>query len=310
VADVLAAPVRELAAAELVDALAVDLDAAGGGRIQAADQVQEGGLARTRRTHQRDEVALLDVKVDAVQHLHLFRTALVGLGQAADRYQGCHGLPRCVVWWPGGPGEGDAMRGWFAASRGLSRRADPDRNPIVIPGQARDLFACGTEQISAALAMADPGRAVHSVPVETVAPSASSAGGSTTTVSPGARPETTSRSSPDLAPASTLRSSTLFSAPTTNTASAPSRCTTAAAGTRTPRLGSLPASGAFSRKLTVTPMSGTMRASFSFSATRTLTVALPRSAVGMMAITSAGIFQSGYELSVASTGIFGCTRPM
>ena len=40
-------------------------------------------------------------------------------------------------------------------------------------------------------------------------------------------------------------------------------------------------------------MSGTMRASFCFSATRTLTVALPRSAVGMIAITSAGIFQSG-----------------
>jgi hypothetical protein len=85
----------------------------------------------------------------------------------------------------------------------------------------------------------------------------------------------------------------MSSAPTTNAASPPSRWTIARAGTRTPRFGSAVASAAFSRKLTVTPMSGTMRAVLAFSATRTLTVALPRSAVGMIAITSAGIFQSG-----------------
>ncbi|KAG1435950.1 hypothetical protein G6F56_013762 [Rhizopus delemar] len=72
-----------------------------------------------------------------------------------------------------------------------------------------------------------------------------------------------------------------------------SRCTTAPAGTRTP-CGVLAACGcACSRKLTRTPISGTMRGSFTFSATRTFTVALPRSAVGMMAITSPGIFHSG-----------------
>ena len=48
-----------------------------------------------------------------------------------------------------------------------------------------------------------------------------------------------------------------------------------------------------SRKDTRTPMSGTMRGSFDFSAMRTFTVALARSAVGMIAITSAGILQSG-----------------
>ena len=40
-------------------------------------------------------------------------------------------------------------------------------------------------------------------------------------------------------------------------------------------------------------MSGTMRESFVPSAMRTFTVALLRSAVGMMAMTEPGIFQSG-----------------
>ena len=68
-----------------------------------------------------------------------------------------------------------------------------------------------------------------------------------------------------------------------------------AAGTSTPfGGGARGGAGARSRgSETRTPMSGTMRGSFWSSATRTLTVALLRSAVGMMAITCAGIFQSG-----------------
>src|SRR6185436_9268273 len=42
----------------------------------------------------------------------------------------------------------------------------------------------------------------------------------------------------------------------------------------------------------------------------TFTVALLRSAVGMMAMTLPGIFHSGYALSVLSTGWPDCTRPM
>jgi hypothetical protein len=57
---------------------------AGAGRVEAADQVEQGGLARARRPHQRDEVALGDVQVDAVQHLDALGAADVGLGQAAD----------------------------------------------------------------------------------------------------------------------------------------------------------------------------------------------------------------------------------
>src|SRR3546814_5896827 len=58
-ADVVAAPLRQLAGAHAVDARAVDLDLAAAGRVQAADQVEQGGLARTRGTHPRDEVALV-----------------------------------------------------------------------------------------------------------------------------------------------------------------------------------------------------------------------------------------------------------
>jgi len=47
------------------------------------------------------------------------------------------------------------------------------------------------------------------------------------------------------------------------------------------------------RNDTRTPMSGRTRGSFCLRPTRTLTVALVRSAVGMMAMTSDGISQSG-----------------
>ena len=69
---------------------------------------------------------------------------------------------------------------------------------------------------------------------------------------------------------------------------------TASAGTLTPAAtGAASAAGAGSRKDTRTPMSGTMRGSRSRKAMRTFTVALLRSAVGTIAITSAGMRQSG-----------------
>jgi hypothetical protein len=89
--DVVAAPGRQLPGAHRVDALPVDVDLTAAGRIQSADQVEQRGLARTRRAHQCDEVALLDVQVDAVQNLDLFRAALVGLGEVANADQCRHG---------------------------------------------------------------------------------------------------------------------------------------------------------------------------------------------------------------------------
>jgi len=89
-ADVAAAPVRELAAVHAVQALAFDLDLARRRRVEAADEIEQRGLARARRPHQRDEVALGDVEVDAVQHFDLLRSALVGLGESAGGDQCCH----------------------------------------------------------------------------------------------------------------------------------------------------------------------------------------------------------------------------
>ena len=62
---------------------------------------------------------------------------------------------------------------------------------------------------------------------------------------------------------------------------------------------------ASSRNDTRTPISGRMRGSFRSIAIRTFTVALLRSAVGMMAITCAGIVQSGYASRTASRRLFG-----
>jgi hypothetical protein len=89
--DVVAAPRRQLPGAHRVDALPVDVNLTAAGRIQSADQVEQRRLARTRWAHQRDEVALVDVQVDAVQHLDLFRAALVGLGEVANADQCRHG---------------------------------------------------------------------------------------------------------------------------------------------------------------------------------------------------------------------------
>src|SRR5690606_9778028 len=90
VSDVLAAPGRQLARTHAIDALPGNLDLAAGGRVQAADEVQERGLARTRGAHQRDEITGGDVQVQAVQHVDLLRAALVGLAEVSDRYQGGH----------------------------------------------------------------------------------------------------------------------------------------------------------------------------------------------------------------------------
>src|SRR6188508_2986564 len=42
-----------------------------GGRVEAADHVEKGRLSRAGRTHQRDEIALVDVKRDMVERPHL-----------------------------------------------------------------------------------------------------------------------------------------------------------------------------------------------------------------------------------------------
>src|SRR4030095_3212132 len=77
-------PAGEVAARELIDARAVHRDAPRGGRVEPADQVEQGGLPRAGRPHQSHEIAPRDVEVDAVQHLDALGAPLVVLGDAAD----------------------------------------------------------------------------------------------------------------------------------------------------------------------------------------------------------------------------------
>jgi hypothetical protein len=66
--DVRRAPVGELALGEPRDVLAAHEELARVGLVDAGDEVQQRGLARARRPHQRDEVAARDRERDVVQH--------------------------------------------------------------------------------------------------------------------------------------------------------------------------------------------------------------------------------------------------
>ena len=78
------APVGELAFAQPRDVLAVHEQRAGVGLVDAGDEVEQRRLARARRTHQRDEVALGDVERDVAQHRHDLVAAPVALRRGAD----------------------------------------------------------------------------------------------------------------------------------------------------------------------------------------------------------------------------------
>jgi len=51
----------------LADPRAIDFEAAGGGRFETGQQVEQGGLAAARRPEQRGEFAVRDGQVDALQ---------------------------------------------------------------------------------------------------------------------------------------------------------------------------------------------------------------------------------------------------
>jgi hypothetical protein len=73
---------------DVVDALAVEDDVAGGGRLEARDQAQQRRLAATRGADEHDELAVGDREVDAVDDLG-FAEGLVD----ALEFEGCHGRP-------------------------------------------------------------------------------------------------------------------------------------------------------------------------------------------------------------------------
>ena len=82
-ADVLVAPVRDLAVAQLAQVVAQHADLAAGGAVHGGDQVQQRGLAGARRPHQRHELALVDLDVDVL------RARPRGTRRARTPWSGC-----------------------------------------------------------------------------------------------------------------------------------------------------------------------------------------------------------------------------
>src|SRR5215469_2983605 len=255
-ADVVGAPVRERSARELVDAAIADGDLPGGRLIEAADEIEECRLAGPGRSHQRDEVGARDIERESVQDLDLLLAALVDLG---DVMHLDHRLGHGVA--PGSKKHG--LTKWWL--RATCRRASQSRRAPA-----------------------------HHLASLTAAPSLRSAGPSTITDSPGLTPASSWRESPLVPPTVTVRRCARRPCSTNTTSWSPS-LRSAVAGTSTPRGRSCasPAAGLASRNETRTPMSGTMRLSLTSSPMRTLTVALERSAVGMIAMTCEGMRQSG-----------------
>src|SRR5262249_48923164 len=83
-------PAGERAAAELIDPVPVDGDGAASRSVEAADEIEEGRLARPGGAHERDEAARRDVEVDPVEDRDPLTSTLVDLGDAADLDEGAH----------------------------------------------------------------------------------------------------------------------------------------------------------------------------------------------------------------------------
>src|SRR4030095_1162336 len=115
------APAREFSARELVDALAVHLNAALRGCVQPANQVEQGSLARAGRAHQGDKVPPGNVEVDAMERFNLLAAALVRLRQATDLDQMAHDAPLSASFtaWPS-----------WSDSGGDSTTRSPSRRPL------------------------------------------------------------------------------------------------------------------------------------------------------------------------------------
>jgi len=77
-ADLAAAQLRPGRLAELVDSAAAEVDLAGCGSVEPAEQVQQGRLAAARGAHDADELALGDRQVDAAQRRDRDAVAFVG----------------------------------------------------------------------------------------------------------------------------------------------------------------------------------------------------------------------------------------
>jgi len=88
----LRAPGGQRGPRQAVDALARHPHFAAGRLIETGDQIQHRRLARSRRTHQRQEFAGRDVQVDAVQDFDLLFAAQITLGDVTQRDDCSHEL--------------------------------------------------------------------------------------------------------------------------------------------------------------------------------------------------------------------------
>ncbi len=86
-AHVACAPGREPSGRHVSDLIAGHRDAAGGRQIEPSQQVEERGLARAAGTHEGDELAFVDVQVQALKDVDLLAAALVLLVQVAHSDQ-------------------------------------------------------------------------------------------------------------------------------------------------------------------------------------------------------------------------------
>ena len=81
-ADLLVADGRDLEARELVDVVSLQAVGAGGGGVEAAEDVHEGRLAGAGRADDRHHLPALDLEVDPLQRVNRDLAGVVGLGHA------------------------------------------------------------------------------------------------------------------------------------------------------------------------------------------------------------------------------------
>src|SRR4029077_7039260 len=82
-ADGSAAQVGELILLETGDVCAVEQDLAGGGRIQAGEQAEQGALTASGGSHDGHELAAVHLEIDTLQNLYGMGGGIDALGDLA-----------------------------------------------------------------------------------------------------------------------------------------------------------------------------------------------------------------------------------
>ena len=83
-ADFTPAQEGHLIFAEPGDVLAIQNDVTGTGRVEAGQQAEQGAFAASGWSHNGNELAVLDVKINATQNIDAMRGGLNRLGERRD----------------------------------------------------------------------------------------------------------------------------------------------------------------------------------------------------------------------------------